>query len=221
MRRLPSIILLAAALVSTPALARDGARAFDKVPVADDALSSMRGGFALPGGVDVSVAVQSDTLVNGVLLLRSVYVIDKGAPTLTVFGRTDPIPEQAPVPGKNVSTSSLTVSTQRTTSDGAPSGLTQLNLTPDGSAAAASGGTVRVERAGMGSQVVLSQPTLDIRHLTGQALGAVVLNRGNDVSIDTVSNINVDLKDATPFNIGSAIFRVDAAAIDSAARMGR
>ena len=68
MRRLPSIILLAAAFVSAPAVARDAGRAFDKAPVADDALSSMRGGFALPGGVDVSVAVQSDTLVNGVLL---------------------------------------------------------------------------------------------------------------------------------------------------------
>lgn len=199
MRRLAFLLLLTVALASPPALAGDGARAFDKAPVADDALSSMRGGFALPGGVDVSVAVQSDTMVNGVLLLRSVYVIDKDAPSLTVFGRTDAVQPQA----------------------GTPGGLTQLGLTPGGSSAAASGGTVRVETTGTGNQVVLSQPTLDVRHLTGQALGSVVLNRGNDVSIDTVSNINIDLKDATPFNIGSAIFRVDAAAIDSAARMGR
>lgn len=192
-------LLLLAAFVSAPAIAQNYELAFDRIPVADDALSSMRGGFALPGGVDVSVAVQSDTLVNGVLLLRSVYVIDKDAPSLTVFGRTDAGQPQA----------------------GAPGDLTQLSLTPGGSAASASGGTVRVEATGTGSQVVLSQPTLDVRHLTGQALGAVVLNRGNDVSIDTVSNINIDLKDATPFNIGSAIFRVDAAAIDSAARMGR
>ena len=221
MRYVTSFALFLASAGLTPAYAEEGSGAFGKLAVDDQALSAMRGGFALGGGLDVSVAVQSDTRVNGVLLLRSIFVVDKAASALTVYGRTGNTALPGLSVGDRVSASGLNVSTGATEPGGAAEGLSQLSLSKDGASATASGGEIRVESAGRGHQVVLAQPTLDIRHLAGQAYGSIVANRGNDVTVDTVTNINIDLKNSTPFNLGSAMFRVEALAVDAATRLGR
>lgn len=207
-------------LVASVQAGSEEPNAFVDAPVGDDDLSKMRGGFALPGGLEVSVAVQTDTRVNGLLMLRSVFVVDKSAPTLTVYGRTDGSTGSATNPTGTGSTTSVTLLNQPVALGGASDGLTKLGVA-DGGTAAASGGTVRVDKLGAGSAVILSQPTLDVSHLAGQAYGSVIANRGNDVSIDTVTNINIDLKNSMPSNIGSTMFRVDTLALESAARLGR
>lgn len=212
-------LLLAAALTGSPALAGTGA--FSKPPVSEEALSNMRGGFALPGGLDVAVAVQTDTRVNGTLLLRSVFVVDQTAPTLSVFGRTDGVIATGTGTGATGLTTSFTVLGKSAEIGGAPEGLTELALAQGGAGVAAAGGSVRLEKAGSGSQVILDRSTLEIRHLSGQAYGSVIANRGNDVTIDTVTNLNIDLRNATPFNLGSTMMRIDALVVDAAARPGR
>lgn len=118
-------------------------------------------------------------------------------------------------------TNSFNVSGKAATIGGASEGLAELTLTQGGPALTAAGGTVRVDKAGAGAQVILSQPTLEVRHLAGQAYGSVITNHGNDIAIDTVTNINVDLRNATPLNIGSTMFRVEALVLDSATRLSR
>lgn len=217
-----TLLSLLSLFVSAPAFAADEPAAFAVPVVADEALSEMRGGFALPGGLDIAVAVQSDTRVNGVLLLRSVFVVDKGPAALTVYGRTDGAPAiSMSAAGGAGSTTSVTFSNNAAAIGGATEGLQQLSFNADGSPVAASGGSVRVEQTGAQNQVILSQPTLDVSHLAGQTYGSIVANRGNDVSIDTVTNINVDLRNATAFNIGSSAFRVESLAFDAAMRLGR
>ena len=221
---IPLVLLLLAVAMPARAAEEVGAPeagAFPSPAVADEALSDMRGGFALPGGLDVAVAVQSDTRVNGVLMLRSVFVVDQGPATLAVFGRTGDAPSAVSVTGAGGSTSTLSFTSKAAAIGGAAEGLTKLALGPDGAPVAASGGTVRVETAGAQNRVVLSQPTLDISHLSGQAYGSIVANRGNDVTVDTATNINVDLRNATALNLGSAAFRIDALALDVATRLGR
>lgn len=217
------LFLLATTLAGSPALAQSGPGAFSKPPVSEEALSEMRGGFALPGGLDVAVAVQTDTLVNGTLLLRSVYVVDKGPATITVFGRTGDAPATAPTveTSSRGVTTSFTVTGKAADLGGAPEGLTELGLVQGGPSAAAGGGSVRLEKAGSGSQVILDRATLEVRHLAGQAYGSAIANRGNDITIDTVTNINIDVKNATPLNIGSSMLRVDALVTDVASRLGR
>ena len=221
MRRLAFSFLLGVAAIAAPANTQDLPHAFPHVPVADSALAEMRGGFGLPGGLDVSIAVQSDTRINGLLMLRSVFVVDAGAPVLNVYGRTDGAVGVGTGSAGAPPTTSVNISTNAAAIGGAVEGLSDLGLSGAGSATAASGGTVRIEKQGAGSQVVLSQPTLDVRHLVGQAYGSAAANRGNDVTVDTVTNINIDLRNAMPSNVGSTMFRVEALANDSATRLGR
>ena len=54
-------------------------------PLSDAELARQRGGFRLPNGVDVALTVQTQTAVDGAVVLRTVFRADQGAPTLTVF----------------------------------------------------------------------------------------------------------------------------------------
>lgn len=178
-------LLLILAVTATPAMAGP----FAKAPVSDAALGEMRGGFLLPGGLDVSIAVQSSTSVNGTPLLRTVFTAGGGGASLSVFGQNG-------------------------------GALTPINLTPGGTAQTSSG-TVRVEGSGSGSQVILTAPEMDVRHLAGSAIGSIVFNRADNVSIDTDTVVDIQLGNATPLNVGSSLLRVDAIAGDVATRLVR
>jgi hypothetical protein len=186
MRRLCTLLLSSIALAS-PAGAADGL--FGKAPVAEADLDRMRGGFVLPGGLDISIAVQSSTSVNGTPVLTTVFTADQGPATLSIFAAT-------------------------------PSGLSRIDVAEGGTTQAGTG-TVSVQTAGSGAQVILSTPNLDVRHLAGHAYGSVTANRANDVSIDTSTVINLEIRNATAMNIGSTMFKVEAIALDSAARLAR
>lgn len=143
----------------------------DAPPVAETELASMRGGFSLGNGLDVALAVQTDTAVNGSLLLRTVFRAEDGKPTLTTL---------AP------STSAVEV---RTTSQGQ-----------------------RVQAQGN---------AIDVTHLVGNAIGSIVANSGSDRSIDTTTNVSIDIRGTTPMNIGSTMFRVEALGIDAVRGLSR
>ena len=51
----------------------------------DAELEAMRGGLALPGGVDLRLTVHSDMRVDGSTVLRTIFRADEGAPTLQVL----------------------------------------------------------------------------------------------------------------------------------------
>ena len=182
----PRAILAVLLLCPVAAHAQDAEPFEDETAVDDSTLSEMRGGFLLPGGLDVSVAIDSSTAVNGATVLKTVLSADRGPATLSV---------QA--------------------ADG--SGTLQP-LSQAGTSFAVSGGTVRVEGSGTNARVALDTPTLDVTHLLGQTIGSVTSNRANDVAVDTTTNINVVLRNATALNLGSAMLRIDGIATDAAAR---
>ena len=186
MRRLCPALFCALAFAS-PASADDGF--FGKPAVTEEALASMRGGFALPGGLDVSIAVQSSTSVNGTPVLTTVFAVDGGPAMLSVFGAS-------------------------------ASGFSRIEVGQGGSAQSGAG-TVRVEGAGSGAQVILSTPELNVRHLVGHAYGSIAANRASDVAVDTTTDITIEIRNATAMNIGSTMFKVEALALDSAARLVR
>ena len=158
---------------------------FGKAPVEDTALAGMRGGFALPGGLNVAITVQSSTSVNGAPILSTLFTADRGPAALSIFA-----------------------------------GGARVEIAP-GSSAQTAAGTVRVDQSATGTQVALTSADLDLRHLAGQTYGSSTANRANDVSIDTAPVITLDIRNATAMNLGSTMFRVEAAAIDSAARLIR
>lgn len=182
MARLPFRALAALPFLLTPAAQ---ASPFGKPPVEDAALGAMRGGFALPGGLDVAIAVQSSTSVDGRPILTTLFTADRGPAALSVFA-----------------------------------GGTRVEIGPGGGAETAAG-TIRVERSGSGAEVALSSADLDLRHLAGQTYGSITANRANDVSIDTATVITLEIRNASAMNLGSTMFRVEAAALDTATRLVR
>ena len=74
------LVLLLLAQVAAPELPPIAA-----APVADPILAEQRGGFRLPSGIDVALSVQTQTAVNGAVLLRTVFQIDQGAPNFTIY----------------------------------------------------------------------------------------------------------------------------------------
>lgn len=191
---------LTAAAIALAAASPVTANPFGKAAVPTEALETMRGGFALPGGIDVSIAVQSNTALNGAVVLRTLFLAGSGPPTLAVFGRTEASNGQPAPPG-------------------AP-GLTQLNLAP-GEALAVTGGTVSLASTGPSNRVTYSERGLDVTHLAGQSIGSIAANSLDNVSIDTATVVNVDVRGATAFNIGSTMARVDVLALEAAARLSR
>ncbi|MEP2735375.1 MAG: hypothetical protein ABJP34_03675 [Erythrobacter sp.] len=58
---------------------------FGDVAAMDDAeLADERGGFLLPGGIDLDMVIAQETSIDGELVLRSSYVLAEGAPIVSI-----------------------------------------------------------------------------------------------------------------------------------------
>lgn len=84
-RFLSCLLMLAAALAAVPARAQD-VPLFPTEPVADAELAANRGGFRLPGGVEVALAATITTSVDGVRLLHTVLQVGPAGSTAQATG---------------------------------------------------------------------------------------------------------------------------------------
>lgn len=151
--------------------------AFVVAPLPDGELSQLRGGFALPGGLDVAITIQTDTRVDGTLVLSTVYRVDQSTPTLMV----------------NVPREKIAADIQ----------VKHVNLAGDQN----------------GQSVQLHGDRLDVTHLLGRTIGSAIANTGSDRIIDSATTIGIDIRGATPANLGSSMLRVDALANDATSRL--
>lgn len=225
------LLLLAQAPASEPA-------PLPAAPVGDPVLASQRGGFQLPNGIDVALTVQTQTALNGAILLRTVFQVDQGAPSLTIY---------APKPGETVSAGSSAV--KASTNAAAPptitydrdAGLQVVQGIPrssvsvgvaGGTAEAVPGGLVQVAPgavtdAGTVSEashngvraVSLAGTDLTITHLAGDAFGSAIANSGSDRAIDTTTSVSIALG-GTADTMGPAMFRLQDVALGSVAIRG-
>lgn len=200
--------------------------------VPDPELAEMRGGFLLPNGVDVSISVDTRTAVDGAIVLRTIFRVDQGAPTVTAY---TPKPGETVVEGRSntpvgavqgMAAPTVTYDsrsgvriTQATTmpvaaavtvgraaaGDAIPDGL---EVAPTGSVTEAVRGNVRT--------VELAREDLTITHFAGGAIGSAIANMGSDRTIDTQTSISLDLRNAGPEVIGSAMLRVEGVALEAA-----
>ena len=194
--------------------------------VPDAELAQQRGGFALPNGIDVALTVQTQTTLNGAIVLRTVFRADQGAPTLTAFvpkgGETvaaqgatrtvsattaaaptityDPRTGIQVTPGASPNVSLVTPGEAGTV----PAGLVEV---AGGAAATTDNGVVsETSRAGLRS-IELKGNDLAITHLAGNAFGSAIANAGNDRAIDTQTIVSIDLRNTGPDVLGSAMLR--------------
>ena len=173
----------------------------------DAALDTMRGGIALPGGVDLKLAVLSDTRVDGRTVLRTVFRADAGAPSLQVF-----VGDGSAVAG--AAGPAVAVTRDGSTIEVAAAGLTEVALAP-GQALDTVAGRVRLDALARGARVSLAGDALDVSHLVGEGIGSVIANAADGRVIDTLTTVNIDLTGVSPEALGSALLRVDAAALDA------
>ncbi len=240
--RLARLLLLPIGLLSIAAAPPPSA--FGAAAVAEEELADMRGGFTLPSGVNVAIAVQTDTLVNGNLLLRSAFVIDQGTPQLSVFVPKDG--EQVPgtpagttsssagpiisydrqgglqvIPrGQNAPAVTVTSGQAPRTLDPNAPGLQKLELDRGGSVQTPNG-LVSLDQVNGVERVRLQNDRLQTNHLFGGALGSLTTNTGNDVSLDTVTTISIELGNVSADTVGSSLFRVEGIALESTRALTR
>lgn len=207
-----------------------GQALFTAEPLPDQALAEQRGGFRLPNGVDVALTIQTQTSVNGALVLSTVFRADQGAPSVTVFtpkpGEVVAAPPSAPAgvgsgsapvisfdarSGLQVTPGTagpaLNVAGGRPTVDqAAPAGLQQIDVS--GAGVVTDAGQVAAARAGAVDTVQLRAGDLTVTHLVGGAFGSAIVNSANDRAIDTQTSLMIDLANAGPDVVGSAMLRV-------------
>ncbi|WP_028966433.1 hypothetical protein [Sphingomonas phyllosphaerae] len=210
---MPIALLIAASLVAAPDVPAGDA----PVRVPDRELATMRGGLMLPNGLNVAIGIDIQTRIDGVLALHTIFSSEAQGVRVFTDGRTSPSEVPGTVTVETGDPSWPTVSVSRTPtgttvtapSSDAPasvnivsgpitgwldaSGQIPVPVVANGPAVDASSGSIRLTSDDRGSQVQLLTPTTEIRHLVGQATGAVISNTGNDRVIDTVSTVNVNL----------------------------
>lgn len=208
---------------------------FNAGPISDHDLAQMRGGFSLPNGINIALAVQTQTKIDGAVVLRTVFQADEGPSRFIAY-----------VPTTNGS-SSIGASGQRTATTTPPvidfdnrngirfaPGVTLplvgsgsqakviASSTPDGFAAVApdsptktGSGVVNVSNVGPNYHATLESAMLSISHVAGQAFGSVVANAADNRSIDVESTVDLRLAGVSPDTLGSSMFRVENTAIDA------
>lgn len=207
--------------------------------VPDPELGAMRGGVRLPNGVDVALTVQSQTSVDGRVVLQSVFRADQGTPTFTVFAPRAGEPVAAPAqqsasaaantnsptisydsrnglqvtPGQTIAPVAIAANAQ-----GASALTPGLEAVSNG--AVTDNGVIATSATGPVRTVELQAADLRIVHLAGAAFGAAVTNMGSDRTIDTATSVSIDLRNAGPDVVGSAMFRVQDVALDALALRG-
>lgn len=196
--------------------------------VPDTELADQRGGFTLPNGVDVALTVQTQTSINGNVVLRSVFRADQGPATLAVY---------APKPGEQVATQgaaagggaaampvvtydsrtgiqvasaanrpAVSIATFGMANDALPAGLARVDAA---AGAVTDNGVVTQTTRGALQTAELTAGDLSISHLAGSAFGSAIANSGSDRAIDTQTTIGLDLRNAGPQLLGSAMLRVE------------
>jgi len=239
-------LALAMSLAALPSLA-DAPPFAANARVGDAELASMRGGFAVAGGIDVAAAVQMDAGVDGSLVLRTVFRVDQlGATSLAVYaplpGQTGPAftatqtgttSASAPVviaadragglttlqPGSTTPALVASSTVGNPAVGLAPAGLAPLSVPGGGLQTAA--GHLTVSAVPLGTQIALNGQMFSVTQLVGQAFRNVLTNSGNNRAIDTATTINVDLRNTSATQAAAGAARIQGITSDLALRLAR
>ena len=194
-------------------------------PLADDRLAVQRGGFSLPNGIDVALTVDTQTAVDGAVVLRSVFRVDQGAPQTAVYvpraGSVVPADRAAASGNAGVQvrydgrSGVQIVTAAPTVQVGSGVGPIQAGLVRADTGAMTDAGTVTIGAQGAVRTVELRGADLDITHLAGTAIGSAVANAASGRTIDTQTNVSIDLRNAGPDVLGSAMLQAQSLATDA------
>jgi hypothetical protein len=208
-----------------------------EVPLPDPVLAEHRGGFQLPGGLDIGLAVRTQTAVDGRVVLATVFTVADGRTSFTPYvarsgeavivqpsapagesrsGSTSPSVAFDPRSGITV-VSGPSIMPGIAVNAGAGAGELPAGLV-EASAGAVDGGTLSSAADGAVRKIELQGHDISITHLAGSAFGSAIANAANDRTIETVTSVGIDVRNASPDNLGSTFLQVGDLAADAIAR---
>jgi len=227
--------VIAAILLTQAAIGIAAAPSFDAPELPDAVLAEQRGGVRLPNGIDLALTVQTQTAVNGSIVLQTVFSIVDGAPTVTVLtpepGHTVAAPTTSGEAGASMATApTVTYDRQNGLQVSAGRSMVPVNLggradasrpaVPEGLQAidastpvSTDAGLVTATAERSVRSVTLAGSDLSITHFAGNAFGSAIANARNDTAIQTETTISLDLRNAGPDVLGSAMLRVEDVAL--------
>lgn len=181
------LFLIAAAVLAFPGRAHASEPLFDSAPLDDEELGQARGGFILPGGIEIAFGATITTSVGADTALRTTMVLTEQGLNYSYQGGT--------VDGQQV-----VVNVQ----GGAPDGSTgTIHI----GAAGADGSNVVLD---------VETADLFIRHMVGNQISSIVANTANDREINSQVALDLKLDNVAPLALGSGSFQIEAMGVDAA-----
>lgn len=160
-------------------------------PVVDEKLSSMRGGFSLPGGLQVALGVTTESRIDGQLVLRSTFTLGDGAQSLQVEARS---------------------------ADGT---LRKLDGVPGESFTGPDGTLTLVRKGEATQVVLNGNQLDLTHLVGSRGFGSIVANSADGRNIDVSTVVGLGISGATPDRLGSSLLRIDTLALDATAGLVR
>lgn len=207
-------LLLAEALVVAPVFAAP--------PVPDAVLGELRGGIELPNGIDLTLTVQTQTAIDGAVVLQTVFALVDGPPKIVVY--TPPAGQTVPAGASAVPGASIAPTVSFDVGQGVQviPGVTMVPVVV-GSGSQATAGLEEVNAAHVATNagvldrseqaISLTGADFSVTHFIGGAFGSAILNSGSDRTISTATTVSIDLRNAGPEVLGSALLRIEDVAI--------
>lgn len=218
-------LLFAEAVVAAPV--------FAAAPVPDAVLGELRGGIELPNGIDLALTVQTQTAIDGAVVLRTVFALVDGPPKVFVYtprdGQTVPA-SSASMAGTSGASVGPRVAFEGGQGVQVVPGLTVIPVIVGRgipAVAAAGAGLEQVDAARVATSagvvdrsqqaISLTGADFSVTHFIGGAFGSMIANSGSDRTISTATTVSIDLRNAGPEVLGSALLRVENLALGAVA----
>lgn len=167
---------------------------FDSAPLDDEELASARGGFTLPGGVQIDFGAVLTTSVDGVRELQTtLQLTDSGLVPTSVQTRDGAVE----IKGGSVSVGGGQATAGVTITPGANGGASSASFS-----------------------ATVEQADLLIRHLVDNQISSVIVNTADSRVIENELTINLRLDNVAPLSLGSLGLRLDGLAMDAASFRG-
>ncbi len=205
---------------------------FDAPALSDAELGEARGGFALPNGVNVNIAAQLETSLNGVKILSTSFVLG-GQSTSSVA------PDFAQEPATLAVLPDISTETEEVASlitevvevatagaeepqspatsvtDAAEPAEQFAVVTAPATGTTSSSTSTASEAQGGNVTYTADVPGLNVEHTIGSRIASVIANTLDNSVIDHRTTIDITLSDVRPMEMGSLPFRINNLAIDA------
>lgn len=213
MRGLAKALAVVLAMMSaTTARATDAPALFAAPALSDAELAGQRGGFELPGGIDVALAATVTTSLNGAPVLTTTFKIVGDTATVTTDGVLATVTAAAPAP---VNASRGAVSAPTITINFAQATAAPASATPPVSTTESKASVTTVLTAPGELASTASLDGLQVTHFVGDRIGTMVANSGDGRIINQSLTLDLTLSNAAPFSIGSTLARVQDVAAEA------